>query len=359
MDAMQTQMTEPLTAPALYPAADLRAWTAAAFAAAGVRAADAEQTARMLVRTNLRGIDTHGMVRVAAYMDKVRSGEVNAIPNPVTETRDGVLFFDGDGGLGQSVATAALHLAVEQAREQAVVTCLIRRSGHLAALGQFALEVAEQGMIALICQETPPLMALRGSLRPSIGNNPIAFAAPVAGAAPLVFDMATSVVARGNVLDAVREGHSSLPEGWAIGPDGEPTTDPAHALKGAMLPIAGHKGVGLAMMVQVLAGSLSASTTAHSASTYSSTGSAGNVSAFAMVINPERMIGRAPFDQHMRAWIDTYKAASGENGRYPGERAADVERRRTSEGIPLGAKIVAELTRVGQLVGCPFDAAAG
>lgn len=351
-------MPEP-SAPGLYRAADLRAWTAAAFVAAGVRPADAEHTARVLVRTNLRGIDTHGMVRVAAYLDKVRSGEVNATPHPVGEWRDGVLLFDGDGGLGQSVATQALRLAVEQARRQSVVTCLVRRSGHLAALGQFALEVAEQGMIALICQETPPLMALRGAARASIGNNPIAFAAPVAGGAPLVFDMATSVVARGNVLDAVREGRETLPEGWAIGPDGEPTTDPAHALKGAMLPIAGHKGVGLAMMVQVLAGSLSASATAHSAAAHAATSSAGNVSAFAMVINPERVIGRAAFDEHMQAWIETYKAASGENGRYPGERAADVERRRAIEGIPLGDKVVAELAKVGQLVGCPFDAAAG
>ncbi|WP_052081144.1 Ldh family oxidoreductase [Pseudomonas sp. ML96] len=350
-------MTHPLpSTPAvvLYAADDLMEWTAKAFQAAGVRPLDAQHTARVLLRTSLRGIDTHGVVRVMPYIEKVRSGEVNAAPNISSQLRDGVLHFDGDGGLGQSVASEAMTAAIEQARSQPVVTCLLRRSGHLSAIGQFALQAAEQGMIALICQETPPLMALRGSSRPSIGNNPIAFAAPVSGQAPLVFDMATSVVARGNVLDAIREGRPSLPEGWAIGPDGEPTCDPAQALKGAMLPIAGHKGIGLAMMVQVLAGSLSASTTAQSAATHAATSSAGNVSAFILVINPDLVIGRDTFDAHMHAWIDTYKNASGAGGRYPGERAAEIEAQRLRDGIPLASQVVAELQKVGESVGHAF-----
>lgn len=342
----------------LYAASDLREWTAKAFQATGVRPRDAQHTAEVLLRTSLRGIDTHGVVRVPPYIEKVRSGEVNAAPNTSSQLRDGILHFDGDGGLGQSVASEAMQAAIEHAQQQAVVTCLLRRSGHLSAIGQFALQAAEQGMIALICQETPPLMALRGSSRPSIGNNPIAFAAPVSGGAPLVFDMATSVVARGNVLDAIREGRPSLPPGWAIGPDGEPTCDPAQAIKGAMLPIAGHKGVGLAMMVQVLAGSLSASATAQSAAAHAAMSSAGNVSAFILVINPEWVIGRAAFDEHMHTWIDTYKSASGTDGRYPGERAAEIEAQRSRDGIPLANQVVAELKKVGEMIGQEFDVVA-
>ncbi|MGL4317545.1 MAG: Ldh family oxidoreductase [Pseudomonas sp.] len=350
-DALPTEPTA-----ALYAAEDLKEWTTKVFQAAGVCSLDAQRTAQVLVRTSLRGIDTHGVVRVQPYIEKVRSGEVNATPKPTSHLRDGILHFDGDGGLGQSVATQALQATIEQAHSQPLVTCLLRRSGHLSAIGQFALQAAEQGMIALICQETPPLMALRGSSRPSIGNNPIAFAAPVRGQAPLVFDMATSVVARGNVLDAIREGRPSLPSGWAIGPDGEPTCDPAQAIKGAMLPIAGHKGIGLAMMVQVLAGSLSASATAQSAAAHSAMSSAGNVSAFILVINPERVIGRAAFDEHMHAWIATYKSASGAAGRYPGERAAEIEAQRSRDGIPLASQVVAELIKTGERIGQPFAA---
>ena len=157
-----------------------------------------------------------------------------------------MIKLDGDGGLGQAVAALAVRQALVEAATRPIVTCLIQRSGHLAAIGQFVLEVAEAGMIGILLQETPPLMALEGGRRPAIGNNPIAFALPLRDRAPLVFDMATSVVARGNVIAASRE-KAPIPLGWAIGPDGAPTTDPDVALLGSMLPIAGHKGIGLAM----------------------------------------------------------------------------------------------------------------
>jgi LDH2 family malate/lactate/ureidoglycolate dehydrogenase len=339
-----------------FAAADLRRWTASVFAAAGARAEDAQATADVLVRTSLRGIDTHGVARILIYLEKVLSGEVNAEPNPVSELREGVLFFDGDGGLGQSMAMQAMREAAALARETSIVTCILRRTGHLAALGQFVLEAAEQGMVALLCQETPPLMGLVGSTRQAIGNNPIAFAAPVAGKAPLVFDIAASVVARGNFTQALRD-NQPIPEGWAIGPDGEPTTDAATALKGCALPIAGHKGIGLAMIVQVLAGSLSASAASTNPGQHSTLGSAANVSAFLLMINPDRIIGRAAFDAHMAAWLANYSASSAQGARYPGERAAESEKIRNFSGIPVPLSVVAELLRAGELVGRPFDLA--
>lgn len=334
----------------------LEDWVTAVFARCGVPQADARQTAAVLVRTNLRGIDTHGVMRVLPYVEKLRSGEVNPNASPRAELRDGVLHVDGDRGLGQVVASFAVERAVEIARSQAVVTSVIRNSGHLAALGLFVLPAAEAGMIAVLCQETPPLMALEGSSGAAIGNNPIAFAAPITGRAPLVFDMATSIVARGNVLQAARDG-ALIPEGWSIGPDGRPTTDPKVALKGAMLPVAGHKGIGLAMLVQILAGSLSASRTAESAANFGATSAAGNVSAFLMVINPDRVVGREAFDAHVAQWLGTYMAVSGEEARYPGERASQCEVERRESGIPLGLGAVAELRKVGELVGLGFDLA--
>lgn len=338
-----------------YAASDLEHWITQVFERAGAHDVDAQTTARVLVRTSLRGIDTHGVARVLPYLEKMQSGEVNAQPQFRERVHDNVLYFDGDGGLGQSVADSAIRRAIALAQDKAVVTCMIRGSGHLAALGQFALAAAEQGMVAVICQETPPLMALPGSSRPAIGNNPIAFAAPVANNAPLVFDMATSVVARGNVLQAIRDEASQIPEDWAIGPDGQPTSDPQQALKGAMQPIAGHKGVGLAMLVQVLAGSLSGSDTAASAMTHGATSSAGNVSAFVLIINPERMIGRAVFDTHMAAWIKTYVEASGGRARYPGHRAAQCEAQRRIDGIPVSTNLRLELEKAGVLSDSPFN----
>jgi LDH2 family malate/lactate/ureidoglycolate dehydrogenase len=341
----------------IYPVDPLRRWTSTAFRAVGIEANDADLTAEVLLRSNLRGIDTHGISRVPGYIEKIQSGEVNASANPSFSIRDGVLFFDGEGGLGQVVATKAVRQAVAQARDNSVVVCFVRNSGHLAALGSFVLEAAEAGMVGVLCQETPPLMALEGSAGPAIGNNPIAFACPVKDAPPLVFDMATSVVARGNVLQAISDGLPEIPIGWAIGPDGRPTRDPSAALRGAMLPIADYKGIGLAMLVQVLAGSLTGSRTAESSTMHGAKSSAGNISAFLMILNPERVTNPQTFDAHMRQWLNVYGSASGMGARYPGQRAAECEARRLVEGIPISRSTVKQLIKIGDLFGTPFDIA--
>jgi LDH2 family malate/lactate/ureidoglycolate dehydrogenase len=334
---------------------DLQDWTSSVFQKLEVEKKSADEAARLLIRTNLRGVDTHGISRVTGYVEKLRTGELKARPQIEMSFRDGMLFLDGDGGLGQVVGMQAVTEAVSRAANTGVVTCFIRRSGHLAAIGQFVLEAAERGMVAMICQETPPLMAPKGSSRPVIGNNPIAFACPVKGKPPLVFDMATSVVARGNLIQAVSDGKKTIPDGWAIGPDGEVTLDPQRALQGAMLPVAGHKGIGLAMMVQVLAGSLTGSMTADSAASHGATSSAGNVSGFLMVINPARVVGQDAFDNHVEGWISTYLSGSGPNSRYPGQRADEYETKRKVAGIPIPLSTQGELEKVGKSVGVAFD----
>ena len=240
----------------LYDTAALSGWLARAFAACGLAPDAAGLAAQVLVRTNARGVETHGISRALVYVQKLQSGELTARPNVRYEDRAGVLHCHADSGLGQVVASRAVGEAIGRAATAGFVPMVIHDVGHLAALGMFALQAAEAGMIALVAQSTPPIMALPGSKRAAIGNNPLAFASPVAGGPPLVFDLAASGVARGNVLAAARE-KREIPLGWAIDADGNPTTDPKAALSGAMLPMAGHKGIGLAMMVQCLAGSLS------------------------------------------------------------------------------------------------------
>lgn len=339
-----------------YAASSLKEWVTAIFAICGVNQADADLAAQVLVRTSLRGIDTHGIARLPSYLEKLKSGEVNPRAQPYLEQRQGVLHVDGDAGLGQVVATAAMRQAITLARHSAVVSCVLRDSGHLAALGLFVLEAAEQGMVALLCQRTPPVMALPGALGPAIGNNPIAFSLPVAGATPLVFDMASSVVARGHVMQALQEGCAAIPEDWAIGPDGAPTTSPTQALQGAMLPLAGHKGIGLAMLVECLAGSLSGMVVADKQAGAASplNGSASNASAFMLVINPALFVGQAAFDAHVKGWLHTYLQASGPSARYPGQRQAQCEQQRLAAGIPIPAGLLAELCAAADAFGVLF-----
>lgn len=350
-----------MTAAALLPAPTLLAWMADVLMTQGVAAQPAMQTAGLLLRTSLRGIDTHGISRLPGYVDRLAAGEVNARAVPRIDADGGGtaaaswLRCDGDGGLGQMVASFALEQAMVRARHQPLVACHICATGHLAALAVYVAAAAERGFFAFLCQRTPPVMALPGASGPVIGNNPLAFALPLAGRAPLVFDMANSVVARGHVAQAVREGQDHIPPEWALGPDGQPTTDPVLALQGAMQPIAGHKGLGLAMLVECLSASLGGITSAPNAAG-GTAGSAANASAFALVINPALATGREAFDASVSAWMQTYLKAGGTGARYPGQRQAECELQRRRDGVPLPAGLLAELRALGERTGCLFPA---
>jgi LDH2 family malate/lactate/ureidoglycolate dehydrogenase len=328
-------------------------WLAGAFVGLGLPAEDAGLAARVLVRTSARGIDTHGISRALVYARKLESGELNPRPRVRLEERAGVLHCHADSGLGQVVATRAIRAAIAAAASRGLVPVVIHDVGHLAAIGMFALEAAEAGMLAFVAQSTPPIMALEGSRGAAIGNNPLAFASPVAGGAPLVFDMAASGVARGNVLEAARM-NRPIPLGWAIDAEGRPTTDPQAALAGAMLPTAGHKGIGLAMMVQCLAGSLSGAVPAAVTSGVAPGSAPARVGAFAFVANPAVIVGRREYDAHVADWLAAYRRAAGGTGRYPGERAAACEIERQRDGIPVTDAVSAELLTLGTLAEVPF-----
>lgn len=339
---------------ARFAAAALQDWTVRILEGCSVPHASSQITAGLLVRTSLRGIDTHGISRLPAYVEKLASGEVDPRAQARFELVHRLLHCDGAGGLGQVAVAAAVEKTLGMARHQAMAACTIHSTGHLAALGTLVLAAAEQGMVALLCQRTPPVMSLPGASGRAIGNNPLAFAMPVAGKAPLVFDMAHSVVARGHLMAAVREGRTAVPIEWAIGPDGEPTTDPLRVLQGAMQPVAGYKGLGMAMLVECLAGSLSDPAAARSAVPGDAGGSAGNVSAFLLVFNPAFAVGQAAFESNVQAWLATYVDASGPEARYPGQRQAACESLRLRTGVPLPAGLLAELRALGTQRGLPF-----
>jgi LDH2 family malate/lactate/ureidoglycolate dehydrogenase len=334
-------------APVRVAAEALEAWAAAAFSTTGMPAEDSAAAAQVLVRSSLRGMDSHGVSRIPPYVKQLGAGDINPRPQHSGTTRDGTLFYACDGGLGQVVAMAAVRKAVKLAENRPVVPCFIEECGHLAAIGIFALAAAEAGMVALVCQSTKPWMALPGWQGRGIGNNPLGFAAPLAGRPPLVFDMAASVAARGAVVEAAREG-TDIPAGWALDTDGLPTEDAAAALAGAMLPVGGYKGMGLAMLVEVLSASLVAR---NAAPDYQEKR---RPSAFLLVINPALTAGTS-FAANMDIWLERYLAAgSGEGARYPGARAAECEAERRAAGIPVAPALAGQLRALGEDLGIPF-----
>lgn len=325
----------------------LQAWCNDIFAAAGMPAEDARTAAEVLVRTSLRGVDTHGVSRAPLYAEALLAGTSNPKPDHGGEYRNGILYYRGDRGLGQVIGAAATRQAIGIARDVPVVTCLMDHCGHLAALGAYVLLAAEEGMWAFICQSTSPLMGLPGWKGRGMGNNPLAFATPVPGRPPLVFDMASSVVARGHLREAVRE-KVAIPEGWAIGPDGEPTTDAEIGFAGAVLPFGGYKGLGVAMFVQCLAGSLIGNSKALA------TGGGPEMGAFLMVINPKLAAGDGYADD-VRVWFDRYMAAAGPDGRYPGRRAAESEAERRRDGIPVAPGSWEQMRAISEKLGVPLS----
>lgn len=320
---------------------ELLARIAGIFAACGLPEAEARIAALNPVQAEIQGNTSHGVLRVPSLVKQLVAGKLNPRP-AVRVTTDGcVVKVDGDGGLGQIAMSYALERAVCLAPQHPAVICLVERTATLGALGPYAARVADSGLLGLIMQRTRPLMSL-GRNR-AIGNNPLAFGAPLPGRAPLVFDMACSAVARGRLEEARRAGRP-IPETWALDGDGHRTADPVAALDGALLPLADHKGLGLAMMVECFTRGLAGPDREVRLNGQLL------VSATALVFNPD--LANAGFAERMGAWADEFGAAAeGSSARLPGSGAPLRREGAGREGIMIPAATMAALDEAARLVG--------
>lgn len=341
---------------ARYSVPTVAAWCSDMLGYAGVPKREADVTAGVLVRTDARGFRTHGLMRLRSYLEKLGSGEVSSAAELKAGINGSYGVVEANAALGQVAGTFAVDRAVEATASQPLVGLMLRDTGHLGALGILVLRAAEAGRVAIVLQATPPIIALPGASGPMLGNNPFAIAAPRSNGPPIVVDMACSVAARGNILLAARTGEP-IPEGWAVDEDGNPTTDATAALKGSLLPFAGHKGLGVSIIVELLAGSLSGRPFESTMNKGGQVRSAsGHLNALFLVFNPDLMIGRAAYDAHVTAWTTHYKSAGGD-ARIPGERAHSAETTAAAVGIPLPPDITDDLRRLGGEQSLPFPEA--
>jgi LDH2 family malate/lactate/ureidoglycolate dehydrogenase len=232
------------------PAAELREFAKGVFIAAGVPSEDAALEAEVLVWANLRGVDSHGVLRIPTYVEMLDRGDMNPRPKIRVERETAAtVLIDGDRALGPVVTTVAMRRAIEKARGAGIGWAVIRNTTHQGAMAYYALMAVEAGMagIAIVC--SPPNMAPFGARAAGVHNSPISIAVPAGRHRPLCLDMATSVAAGGK-LTLARDKGIPLPQGWALDAEGRPTTD-AHQAK-ILLPFGGPKGSGLAMMFETL-----------------------------------------------------------------------------------------------------------
>lgn len=239
------------------PEAELLELGTRAFQGLGLREADARLVARILVTADLFGLSTHGLSRIESYGERLAVGGINPRPEiMVRKVASALVKVDGDNGVGPLVGMRALDAAMEVARECGVGVALARGSNHFGPISPYSLIAAEAGFASIIGSNASTTIAPWGGSDARLGNSPIGFGVPHPGGDPFLLDMAMSVVARAKIRNALKRGES-IPDTWGTDAKGRPTTDPAAALDGFLLPIGGHKGYGLALMVDLFAGLLS------------------------------------------------------------------------------------------------------
>ncbi|NLC84900.1 MAG: Ldh family oxidoreductase [Ruminococcaceae bacterium] len=228
-----------------------------AFMALDVPQKDAELVADNLVEAELRGLSSHGLSRTIFYVNKLAGGGFK--PNPEirkVQERTSSVLFDADNSLGAVAGKRAMQACIEKAKQTGMACAAVKNGNHFGLAAYYTMMALEHDMIGISMCNSVAKMSLFGGIDPVIGTNPISIAVPAGNHWPLVFDAATSHVALGKIMVADIE-NKKIPENWAMDSEGQPTTDPKAALKGALLPFGGYKGSGLAIMVDVFTAVLS------------------------------------------------------------------------------------------------------
>ncbi len=339
----------------------LDAFAARIFERVGMRAEEAAILAGHLVGAHLRGFDTHGVGCIPNYALNFEEGRVAARPEIVIERRAPWAWsVDGGNGIGHVTATRAMEAVLLSVREFGIGVASVRHSNHLGAACQYPLMAAAAGYVGIALANAPSHVAPWGSRRKFFGTNPIAVAVPAGERPAFVLDMATSAAARRKFRLALELG-VPIPKGWALDPEGNPTTDPAEALAGSAVPAGGPKGSGLGMMVEILAGVMSGATFAGDVvDLFTNQERPVDSGHFLMAFNPAVFMPAEEFAARMDELIDRFKALETAPGfdevRFPGERAARIETARRQGGIPLPATTAKSLVELGERLGVPFPA---
>jgi LDH2 family malate/lactate/ureidoglycolate dehydrogenase len=317
---------------------------------------DASIVADGLVQSNLRGVDSHGVMRVGIYAKRLKMGLVNPRPEvKIVRESAATLLVDGDNGMGQVVGVRALELGLDKVKHSGGVYVGVRRSNHYGAGAHYVQRAVAQDVVAFAYSNAPPTMAPWGGVDPYVGTNPYAFGVPAGGHPPIILDMATSIVARGKIILAAERGES-IPAGWAIDKHGNQTTDAQEALQGSVLPFGGPKGYALSLMIDIMAGALTGAGFGPSVnSLYDNFEEPQDVGAFFQLIDISQFGNPAAFKANIDRMIEEIKSSRRAPGTekifLPGEIEYRTEDQRLASGIPVEATTVAELREVGRTCG--------
>lgn len=335
-----------------FPAADIERFLASAFTALGVPQKDAASVAHLMVKADLYGYETHGTFRLRQYIDRLRGGGTNPTATvKIIEERDSTALVDGDDGLGHLSMLFATELAIAKAQAHGIGWVGVRNSNHAGPASLYVNMAVERDMVGLYgavgsANHVPPY----GGMEKLLGTNPIAIAVPAGKSAPFVLDMATTVAASGKIKTMAQRGET-MPEGWMVGRDGKPLTDPKRQSEGFMLPIGGPKGFGLSMALGLLAGTLNGAAFGKDVVDMSkNTGTPTNTGQFIAAISVAAFIDIDTFKTAADSVFESIRESKALPGhdpiRIPGEHRGAMFEDRSSNGIPLHPKLIEALAEI-------------
>lgn len=323
-------------------------------------AKDAERVAECLVDADLRGVSSHGITRLPLYVRRLREGLVNRSPKlEVTFAAPGVAHLDGDNGMGYVVATRAMEVGLEIAQKLGVAMVTANHSNHFGMAASYVKQALDAGFGAIVLTNAPPLMPVWGGRTPFLGTSPFAMGVP-GGKQPLLLDMATSVVAFGKIRRAARLGQK-IPADWALDAKGRSTTEPQAVLDGGViLPMAGAKGSGLALLIEAVTGVMAgAAFGGKIPNPNDNFTDAQNVGHFFLVFNPSAWMPQqeylARLDELVEGAKSTEKAEGVEEIFMPGEIEDKRAEKNSREGIELPLLEVEMLRAEGEKAGVRLD----
>ena len=300
--------TAPLAAQLRKTAADqqvapaaLSALVSDVFVHCGVARNDADIGAEVAVWAQLHGSDSHGAVHLPLYVRGLLDGTIKSRPNlATTHAMPCCAVIDANHGLGLVASQRAIDMAIDMAKSHGLGAVAVRNSSHFGAAGYYAERAADHGLIGLsFTNAMPGHCTHRRDSEGLLGTNPIGAAFPIPGADPIVADMATAMVARSRIRHALAAGQKTIPEGWALDPTGQPTTDPAVAVKGSLVPIGGPKGYALALMVEILCSALSDGEPGFQVTYENMVKRPSNICQFFLVLNPDGFAGGERYGARM------------------------------------------------------------
>jgi LDH2 family malate/lactate/ureidoglycolate dehydrogenase len=343
-----------------YNESDLRQFCLDVLEGAGMIRENAEVVADSLLKANLEGVDSHGISRLPIYFRRFQDGRINVNPSVcMNEKSPSVLVVDGDNGLGHVVSSKAIHKGIRMAKESGVTAIAIKNSNHFGTASYFCQLACKENLACIGFTNSPPGIAPWGGREAFFGTNPIAFGFPTGDDQPVIIDLSTSIVARGKIILAEKQGQS-IPSDWAMDGNGEPTTDPQAALGGSVLPLGGAKGSALALAVEILTGLLTgAAFGPHVKSIYEENEKdQANVGHFFILMDIEKFMNPQVFYASIQGLLGEMKAVPKSPGtseiRYPGERRKREHDRRLVDGIDLSRNVAEELQSIGSTYGIRF-----